>query len=85
MPWSAVAEADGSSGTGFKLYEEGKIDGMQRVYIKDGKIVTREESFKGPSPSISEGMSYQFAQKYSYDNGLLESIFTKYWLLYNFF
>jgi len=31
-----------------KLYEEGKIDGTEKVYIKDGKIVPREEVFKGP-------------------------------------
>ena len=52
-----------------KLYEEGKIDGMQQVFIKDGKIVSREESYKGPSPSTSEGMHYQFAEKHAYGNG----------------
>jgi hypothetical protein len=26
-----------------KLYEEGKIDGSQHVFIMDGKIVTREQ------------------------------------------
>jgi antitoxin component YwqK of YwqJK toxin-antitoxin module len=41
-----------------KLYEEGKIDGMQRVYIKDGKIVSRAEAFKGPSPSMGEGLCH---------------------------
>jgi hypothetical protein len=42
-----------------KLYEEREINGMEQVFIKDGKIVSREESFKWPSPSICEGRSYQ--------------------------
>jgi O-phosphoseryl-tRNA(Cys) synthetase len=29
-----------------KLYEDGKIDGSQHVYIIEGKIVTREEVSK---------------------------------------
>jgi hypothetical protein len=52
-----------------KLYEEGKIDGTQKVYLKDGKIVPREEAFKGPSAPACEGMFYQLAQKHSYGNG----------------
>jgi hypothetical protein len=32
---------------------------MEQVFIKDGKIVSIEESFKGPSPSICEGRGYQ--------------------------
>jgi hypothetical protein len=46
-----------------KLYETGEIDGNQKVYIKDGKIVSREESFKGPSPSTCEGIFSQLGQK----------------------
>ena len=53
-----------------KLYEEGKIDGKQHVYIQDGKIVSREESFKGPAPSAVEGMFHQYAQKASYGHRL---------------
>ena len=49
-----------------KLYEEGKIDGMKRVYIKDGKIVPREEIFKGPFRSLCEGRFHQFAEKHAY-------------------
>ena len=30
-----------------KLYEDGKIDGLQHVYIMEGKIVTQQEVFKG--------------------------------------
>jgi len=52
-----------------KLYEEKKIDGTQQVFIKDGKIVSREETFKGPSPSFIEGIFYQFANKQDYGHG----------------
>jgi len=52
-----------------KLYEEGKIDGMQQVYIKDGKLVPREEIFKGPSPSMCEGRFYQLVGKHAYGHG----------------
>jgi hypothetical protein len=48
----------GNIKTAIKLYEEGKIDGMQRVYVKDGKIVSRAEAFKGPSPSMGEGLCH---------------------------
>jgi hypothetical protein len=33
--------------TAVKLYEDGKIDGLQQVHIMEGKIVTEEEMFKG--------------------------------------
>ena len=52
-----------------ELYEEGRINGMERVFIKDGKIVSEEEAFKGPSPSICEGRGYEFAEKYAYGHG----------------
>jgi hypothetical protein len=53
-----------------KLYEEGKIDGTQEVYIRDGKIVSREEALKGPLPFGTEGgIHYQMAQKHSYGHG----------------
>jgi hypothetical protein len=29
-----------------KLYEDGKIDGLQQVYIMEGKVITRQEMFK---------------------------------------
>ena len=56
-------------GAAIKLYEEGKIDGMERVYIKDGEIVSREEACKGPSPSIVEGRGHQLAEKHAYGHG----------------
>jgi len=52
-----------------KLYEEGKIDGMERVYIRDGEIVPREEAFKGPSPIFCEGRGHQLAEKHAYGHG----------------
>jgi len=48
-----------------KLYEEGEIDGIQEVFIKDGKIVPEEETFKGPSPSFIEEICYQLAEKHA--------------------
>jgi hypothetical protein len=30
-----------------KLYEDGKIDGVEQVFIKDGKLVPKQEIFKG--------------------------------------
>ena len=52
-----------------KLYEEEKIDGLEQVFIKDGKIVPRDEAFKGPSPFICEGRGYQLAEKHAYGHG----------------
>jgi hypothetical protein len=49
-----------------KLYEDGKIDGWKPVYITDGKIVPKEEIFRGGSWSWSEGMGYQVSQWYVY-------------------
>ena len=49
-----------------KLYEDGKIDGVEQVYIKDGKIVPKKEIFKGGSWSWNEGIWHQFAQKHAY-------------------
>ena len=44
-----------------KLYEDGKIDGVEQVFIKDGKIVPREEIFKGSPWSWCEGRFHQLA------------------------
>jgi len=49
-----------------KLYENGKIDGMEEVFIKDGKLVPEEETFKGGSRSWNEGLCHQYAQKHAY-------------------
>ncbi|KAI9768354.1 MAG: hypothetical protein M1840_004962 [Geoglossum simile] len=52
-----------------KLYEDGKIDGIQQVHIMEGKVVTREEVFKGSAWAWCEGMFYQYAQKFAYGHG----------------
>jgi hypothetical protein len=52
-----------------KLYEDKEIDGVEPVYIKDGKIVPREEIFKGPPCAWSEGICYQYAEKHAYGHG----------------
>ena len=51
-----------------RLYEEGKIDGMKQVYIKDGQIVSREEALKG-GWSTCEGRFHQYSQKQAYGHG----------------
>jgi len=52
-----------------KLYEDGKIDGVEQVFIKDGKIVPEEEIYKGGAWSMCEGRFYQCAQKHTYGHG----------------
>jgi hypothetical protein len=52
-----------------RLYEDGKIDGVEQVFIMDGKVVPKEKIFKGPSCSWSEGRLYQLAQKHVYGHG----------------
>jgi hypothetical protein len=43
-----------------KLYEDGKIDGSQEVYIREGKIVTEQEVFKGTGWAWFEVHSFKF-------------------------
>jgi hypothetical protein len=57
-----------------KLYEDGEIDGVEQVFIKDGKVVPEEETFKGGSWSWNEGLLHQFAQKETYGHGALAVI-----------
>lgn len=52
-----------------KLYQEGKIDGVEQVFIKDGKLIPRKEIATGPSAPWIEGLFHQMAQKYSYGHG----------------
>jgi hypothetical protein len=52
-----------------KLYEDGKINGVEQVYIKDGKVVPKKEIFKGGSWSWNEGIWHQFSQKHAYGHG----------------
>jgi hypothetical protein len=51
--------------SGHKILRNRGNYGMKPVHIKDGKIVPLEETFKGPSPSISEGRFYWLAEKHA--------------------
>jgi hypothetical protein len=52
-----------------KLYEDGKIDGVEQVFIKDGKLVPKAEIYKGGAWCWNEGKWHQFAQKHAYGHG----------------
>jgi hypothetical protein len=52
-----------------KLYEDGKIDGVEQVFIKDGKLVPEEEIYKGGAWCWNEGICHQYAQKHAYGHG----------------
>ena len=52
-----------------QLYEDGKIDGVEQVFIMNGKVVPKKEIFTGKAWSWSEGRWYQFAQKHAYGHG----------------
>ncbi|KAI9771803.1 MAG: hypothetical protein M1840_001573 [Geoglossum simile] len=41
-----------------ELYEQGKIDGHQQIHVRHGKIITQEESFKGPDWAWGDGTVY---------------------------
>jgi hypothetical protein len=49
-----------------KLYEDGKIDGVEQVFIKDGKLVPKAEIYKGSAWCWNEGIWHQYAQKHAY-------------------
>jgi hypothetical protein len=53
-----------------KLYEDGKIDGVEQVFIMDGKVVPRKEIFTGKAWSWSEGLFYQVGQRHAYGHGV---------------
>lgn len=52
-----------------KLYEEGKIDGIRPISVKNGKIVSEEEIWKGPFCSWTEESFHQMTQKFAYGHG----------------
>jgi len=54
-----------------KLYEDKKIDGIQEVYIMEGKVVTKEEARNRPGYAYAwrEGIPFQYAQKHTYGHG----------------
>ena len=45
-----------------KLYEDGKIDGVEPVFIMDGRTIPEKEMFKPKSWAWNEGRWYQYAQ-----------------------
>src|SRR5947209_16255666 len=49
-------------------YEDGKIDGVEQVFIIDGKGVPEKEIFRRPW-SWSEGICHQLAQKHACGHG----------------
>ncbi|KAI9864845.1 MAG: hypothetical protein M1813_002615 [Trichoglossum hirsutum] len=51
------------------LYEDGKLDGLQRVYITSGKVVTREVANNAMTWVWAEGVVHQYAQKFAYGHG----------------
>jgi hypothetical protein len=42
-----------------KLYEDGKIDGEEEVFIKDGNLVPEQEIFKGGACCWNEGICHR--------------------------
>jgi hypothetical protein len=49
-----------------KLYEDGRINGVEQVFLIDGKVVPEEEIFTRKAWSWSEGRWHQFSQKHTY-------------------
>jgi len=58
-----------------KLYEDSKIDGKEQVFMMNGKVVDRDEIFKGPFRSWFEGMFHQYAQMHACGHGSLGAHF----------
>lgn len=55
-----------------RLYEEGKINGVDTVYVQRGKIISWEDILKDPGPVWLEEISYQRVQNCVYDHGPFE-------------
>jgi hypothetical protein len=52
-----------------KLYEDGKIDGAEYVFIMNGKVVPEEEIYKGGAWTWSEEHVNQYGQSHAYGHG----------------
>jgi hypothetical protein len=52
-----------------KLYEDGKIDGAEHVFIMNGKVIPEEEIYKGGAWTWSEGTCHQYGQRHAYGHG----------------
>lgn len=51
-----------------RLYKEGKINGVDTVYVQRGKIIVWKDILKNSDSTWAEGMSYQRVQKCTYDH-----------------
>lgn len=51
------------------LYEQGKINGVDRVFIRRGKLIQWKDISKDPAWTWVEGMSHQLIQKCAYGHG----------------
>ena len=69
-PWY-IKEQETNIKAAIKLYEEGKIDGVNTVYLHDGKIISEKESYTTPWCAMEGGYHYQCAQKQTYGHGAL--------------
>ncbi|KAI9775756.1 MAG: hypothetical protein M1839_000884 [Geoglossum umbratile] len=59
-----------------KLYEDGKINGVEQVFIVGGEVISKNEAFSrfkqpGPNKEMTwvEGTHHQYAQKHLYGHG----------------
>jgi hypothetical protein len=52
-----------------QLYEDGKIDGSEPVYIMEGKVVTKQEMFKGTTWTWVEVHSFKSLPRTHLTNG----------------
>jgi hypothetical protein len=48
---------------------------VEQVFIKDGKVVPKEEIFRGSPWSWCEGRFYQLTQKHAYGHGSFSGSF----------
>jgi hypothetical protein len=53
----------------FQLYEDGKIDGSEAVFIMEGKVVTEQEMYKGTTWTWVEVHSFKSLPRTHLTNG----------------
>jgi hypothetical protein len=69
-PWYQAEGQHTNIKAAIKLYEDEKIDGVEEVFIMDGKVVPEKEIWTGKTWSWSERRHHhQFAQKHTYGHG----------------
>lgn len=52
------------------MYETGKINGEESVWVMQGKIVSQDEAYQGPDFHWHEGVGHQMLNKYAYGRGV---------------